>query len=100
MDRTFSPDEWRSNHDWNPWFKPENRRSILSMLDGWHDLTEKHGCTLAQLVLAWTVAQPGVTVALCGARRPDQARDNAQVTDLELTPAEVQWLNLERDNPE
>jgi methylglyoxal reductase len=89
LDRTFSPDEWRSNHDWNPWFKRENLRQILSMLKGWQDLTVKYGCTLAQLTIAWTIAQPGVTVALCGARRVDQAIDNAGAGNLQLEPADV-----------
>ncbi len=63
MDRTFGEKEWRSNLDWNPWFKLENRKRILDMLASWSDLTDKYNCTLAQLILAWTVSQPGVTHA-------------------------------------
>ena len=38
MDRTFKPDEFRGNTDWNPWFKIENRPRVLALLEGWSDL--------------------------------------------------------------
>jgi len=86
MDRKFGQDEFRSNADWLPWFKLENRARILALLEGWSDLCEQYRCTLAQLVVAWTAAQPGVTHVLCGARRPDQILDTARAADLDLTP--------------
>jgi methylglyoxal reductase len=95
LDRVFKPDEWRSNETWNPWFKLENRPKLLALLDGWQDLTTKYGCTLAQLVLAWTLAQPGVTHVLCGARRPDQAKENAKAGALRLEAEDL--ARLRRD---
>ena len=89
MDRTFGEKEWRSNLDWNPWFKLENRKRILDMLASWSDLTDKYNCTLAQLILAWTVAQPGVTHALCGARTEEQALDNAKAGAIDLDPTDI-----------
>jgi methylglyoxal reductase len=77
MDRVFRDDEFRSNFDWNPWFAPVNRQRVVDMLNGWEDLTAKYECSLAQLVIAWTAAQDGVTHVLCGARRVDQAEQNA-----------------------
>ncbi len=86
MDRTFGPAEIRSR---GLWFRPANRRRVLDMLAGWRDLTEACGCTLGQLVIAWTVQQPGVTFALCGARRAGQARENARAGDLVLREADL-----------
>ena len=63
MDRKLTDTEARNAI---PWFKPEARQRILNMLAGWRDLTDRHHCTLAQLVIAWTIAQPGITAALCG----------------------------------
>lgn len=101
LDRTFKPDEFRSNTDWNPWFKLENRPRVLSMLEGWSDLTERYDCTLAQLAIAWTVAQPGVTHALCGARRPQQALENAKggCIDLEADDGQRITSDLELLGP-
>jgi len=65
MDRQLSPDEYRSPL---PWYAPQNRRRVLDMLARWHALTDHYGCSLAQQVSDWPVAQSGVTVALCGER--------------------------------
>jgi len=68
-----------------PWYKPANRRRVLDMLDGWQGLCGDLGCSPAQLVIAWTLAQPGVTFALCGARKVEHVEDNAAAGDLTLT---------------
>lgn len=84
MDRVFGKDEFRANDTWNPWFLPENRRRVLDLLAGWRGLAVHHNCTLAQLVIAWTAAQPGATHVLCGARRVEQAQENACAGNLVL----------------
>lgn len=91
MDRVFQPSEFRSNAAWNDWLIPANRRRVLDLLAGWHGLTDKYRCTLSQLVLAWTAAQPGVTHVLAGARTPAQAIENARAGTLALAldPADV-----------
>jgi methylglyoxal reductase len=89
MDRKFGEGEWRSNADWNPWFKLENRPKILDMLAAWAGLTEKYACNLAQLVIAWTAMQPGVTHVLCGARTCEQMQQNAQAADIALELADL-----------
>jgi methylglyoxal reductase len=89
MERVFDENEFRSNLDWNPWFKLENRKAVLDMLDGWSDLCEKYDCTLAQLVIAWTAAQPGATHVLCGTRTVEQGIQNAAAGALELDPDDV-----------
>ena len=33
--------------------------------------------TVAQIVVNWTIHQPGITAALCGAKRPEQISENA-----------------------
>lgn len=97
MDRDFGEAEWRSNADWNPWFKKVNRPRILAMLAGWKDLTERYECTLAQLAIAWTAAQPGVTHVLCGARTAQQALDNAGAGRLSLGPADLARIRSDVD---
>ena len=89
MDRVFSPGEFRSNEAWNPWYKQANRRRVLDLLAGFEPFKAKYNCSTSQLVLAWTIAQPGVTHVLAGARRPEQARDNAGAGALALDPADV-----------
>jgi methylglyoxal reductase len=89
MDRVFGKEEFRSNGAWNPWYLPANRRRVLDLLDGWRGLTRQYQCTLAQLVVAWTAAQPGVTHVLCGARRVEQAMENSGAGRLTLAAADL-----------
>jgi aryl-alcohol dehydrogenase-like predicted oxidoreductase len=65
-------------------FARGNRADNLALVDGLRPIAERLGITLAQLVLAWNVAQPGVTAAIAGSRNPDHVRSNAFAGDVEL----------------
>ena len=56
-------------------------------------LAEEKGATLSQLVIAWTLRQPGITVALAGARNEAQVIENAGAADVELSVKEVAMVN-------
>ena len=45
------------------------------------------GLTMAQLAIAWTLQNPGVSAAIVGATRPEQVRDNAGASGVRLDPA-------------
>lgn len=81
MDTVIPAGEFRNEI---PWYKPENRQQVINMLDGWKDLIEKYNCTIAQLVIAWTVAQPGVLSVLCGARKVKNITENAKAGSIVL----------------
>jgi aryl-alcohol dehydrogenase-like predicted oxidoreductase len=53
---------------------------------------EVSACLLAQLVIAWTAAQPGVTHVLCGAPRVDQARENVAAGSLRLAAVDIEQM--------
>ena len=89
MERKFTAEEFRNRI---AWFKPVNRQRVLTMLAGWQDLTDKYHCTLGQLVIAWTVAQPGVTCALCGARKAADAIENAGAGTMQLDPDDIERI--------
>jgi methylglyoxal reductase len=89
MDRVFKPTEFRSNTHWNDWLIPVNRKRVLDLLASWKDLTDKYACTLSQLVIAWTAAQPGVTHVLAGGRNLAQVSENAKAGDLTLEAADL-----------
>jgi len=59
------------------WFKPENRIKVIAVVNGWRSLADHYNCSVAQLVIAWTIAQPGLTCALCGARKESNIIENA-----------------------
>ncbi|MGC9316741.1 MAG: aldo/keto reductase [Armatimonadota bacterium] len=91
-DREFEEGDKRP--DKNPWFHEENLRQALEVIDeSLRPVAEAHDATLAQIALAWTIQAPGITAALAGARRPDQARENAAAMQIELS--EEEWQDIE-----
>ena len=98
LDHEFKEGEFRTSADWFPWLLPVNRRRVLDLLDGWRPLCETHNCTLAQLVLAWTLAQPGVTHVLAGARKHRHIRETAAAADIELPAADLDRITADLDS--
>jgi aryl-alcohol dehydrogenase-like predicted oxidoreductase len=85
-ERTFAAGDQR--HD-NPRFSLANRIKVASFMETIGPLAAAHGATRAQIVIAWTLAQPGITFALCGARTPEQACENAGAGRIRLAADEV-----------
>lgn len=85
-DRVFTGDDQRKN---DPRFSVENRLRVEEVMKTVRPIAEGHGASPAQIVIAWTLAQPGLTFALCGARNPEQARENARAGELQLSDSEV-----------
>jgi aryl-alcohol dehydrogenase-like predicted oxidoreductase len=77
----------------NRLFKPEAVTKVNEFLNKIKPLAESKNATLGQLVLRWTLAQPGITVALVGARNPEQAVQNAKTVDIQLSFEEVDFIN-------
>lgn len=89
-ERQFSGDDLRIG---NPRFTVENRQKVATLLAGFKPIALERGISLAQLAIAWTLAQPGITYALCGARNAQQAIENAQAGDIVLTGEELTCMN-------
>ncbi len=79
----------------NPYFTDENIRRTNAFLEKIHPLAHEKNVSLAQLVLRWTVDQPGITVVLSGARNPEQAIENAHAALIQLTRDEMNFINEE-----
>ena len=77
------------------WFKRENIISVNDFLDKLGPLAVSKGATLSQLILRWTIQQPGITCALAGARDPEQVVDNAGALSFSLSEKEIGFINLE-----
>jgi aryl-alcohol dehydrogenase-like predicted oxidoreductase len=48
---------------------------------------------MGQLVIAWTIHQPGLTHALVGARTEQQVIENAKGGSITLTPEELEEIS-------
>ncbi len=70
-------------------FQPEARAAINACIDASvRPVAAAHGVTPAQAVLAWTLAQPGVTSVIAGCRDAAQVAENAAAAEVTLTAAE------------
>jgi aryl-alcohol dehydrogenase-like predicted oxidoreductase len=86
----FNPGDHRADYRY---FSEENILSTNLILNRIKPVADEKGCTLAQLVLRWTVEQPGITIALAGARNADQAVSNAKAMDVQLSSDELGFIS-------
>lgn len=57
---------------------------VLERVQRLQPIADRLGITMAQLALAWVLHEPNVGAAIVGASRPDQLRDNAAASGVEL----------------
>lgn len=76
-------------------FKDENLERVNNFLDKLRPLAEDKNATLSQIVLRWTIEQPGITIALAGARNTYQSVFNAKAINVKLTEEEIDYINTE-----
>ncbi|QNH61842.1 aldo/keto reductase [Hymenobacter sediminicola] len=88
--QVFEESDLRAKH---PLFASENVARVNAFLSKIRPMAESKNATLGQLVLRWTLAQPGISVVLAGARNPEQAVQNARAIDVQLSPQEVEFIS-------
>jgi len=67
-----------------PMFNGDEFQRNLDFVDVLRPVAARLGCSLPDLVLAWTAEQPGITSVLFGATSPEQARINAKALTCDL----------------
>ncbi len=70
----FMGEQWSKNHDF---------------VDALRPIAERAGRTVGQLAVAWVIQRPGITTALCGAKRPEQIREIAPAMTWTLSAEEL-----------
>ena len=68
-----------------PMFQGEEWEKNQDFLDRLRDIATQTSKTVAQVVVTWTIHQPGITAALCGAKRPYQIIETSGSMGWELT---------------
>ena len=95
-DRKFSEGDHRAN---SKMFSVENRQRVLDALEAIRPIAEKHNATFAQIAIAWTFSEPGVTAAIVGARDAKQTIDNAAAMRVKLSDEERRQIRVAFDEP-
>lgn len=85
-DHVFAAKDGRAKY---PMFQGEEWTKNQDFLDDLRAIADRAGRTVSELVLAWTIAQPGITCALVGAKRPEQIHENAGAMSWILSSEEL-----------
>ncbi len=67
-------------------------------LDRVLELAAEKSVTVAQIAVGYIFKQPLNIYALIASRSADELKQNIAAMELDLTPAEVEWLDLRRDD--
>jgi aryl-alcohol dehydrogenase-like predicted oxidoreductase len=67
-------------------FLAQRNLEIVPKLDAW---ARARGHTVAELAIAWLIANPVVSSVIAGTTKPEQLLENIRAADWELTPSEA-----------
>lgn len=73
----------------SPRFQGENFEKNLQLVTKIEDLARRHGCTPAQLALAWLLAQNSEIVPIPGTKKRSRLEENAGALEIELSLEEL-----------
>ena len=84
-----------ADEDWRrraPEFQEPNLSRNLALRYALRPIAEKHSTSVSSVAIAWTLAWPGMTGAIVGARTPAQVDGWIQAASLELTAVDMQEI--------
>jgi aryl-alcohol dehydrogenase-like predicted oxidoreductase len=87
--KTLPKDDWRSR---DQEFTGDKLKHNLALAATMQAVAERHATTAAAVAVAWTLAWPGVTGAIVGARAPDQIDGWIDAATLTLTAADLKEI--------
>jgi aryl-alcohol dehydrogenase-like predicted oxidoreductase len=87
---TFPPDDWRSQSEV---FRGEALRRNVEKVRQLERFARERGHTVSQLAIAWTLARPGVDVAIVGSRRTAHIDESLGALDLRLTAEDLEAID-------
>jgi aryl-alcohol dehydrogenase-like predicted oxidoreductase len=79
-------DDWRRR---SPEFQSPKLENNIALRDALRPVAERHGTTVGAVAVAWTLAWPGVSGAIVGARSPEQVDGWIGASGLTLTAADL-----------
>lgn len=86
--RHFAPTRPGTRHD-----EPGCEDLLFEALRKIQEVADGLGHPMARVALAWTMAQPGITSVIAGARKPHQLIRNVEATELKLPEDALAQLN-------
>ena len=82
----LAEDDWRRR---SPQFQQPNLGRNLALRDALRPIARRHGVGVSAVAIAWTLAWPGVSGAIVGARTPAQVDGWIAAANLRLDPTDL-----------
>ncbi|NOY76737.1 MAG: aldo/keto reductase [Calditrichaeota bacterium] len=82
----FAPGDFRAA---NFLFQGKTFERNIAIVNALKVFAEERGFTVAQLAVAWVLAHPAVTSAICGAKRPEQIEETVRAFEWKLSHEEL-----------
>jgi aryl-alcohol dehydrogenase-like predicted oxidoreductase len=86
----FAPDDERSGFER---FQGETFTRQIAKADRITEIAREKGASLVQIAIAWTLAQPGVTSAIVGAKSPEQVDEQLGALNVRLTADDLRRID-------
>ena len=86
LERRFAKTDIRSRI---PWVEENYHAGLRRAFEAWTPLCRAHGCSFAQLVEAWALAQHPNMSLLVGMRKPENVADTVRCLELRLSQEEL-----------
>jgi aryl-alcohol dehydrogenase-like predicted oxidoreductase len=81
----------------NRFYTPENVRRANELLEELKPIADEYNASLSQVIINWTMNQPGVGTVLVGARDEQQVKSNIGAMNFTLKQEELQRINTLAD---
>lgn len=85
-------EEGDHRHQFYGFFKEPVWSKVQNVLEVLREIANERSVTVAQVAINWAISQNGITSALVGAKRPDQAESNAAAGSWQLTSRELERI--------
>ncbi|BGP13925.1 hypothetical protein JCM10213_002569 [Rhodosporidiobolus nylandii] len=72
---------------------PKEEEALKAINEAIEKVAKSRGYSMAQVSLAWVLAQPGVTAPIVGSTRTEAIRELAQATHIKLTDDEIKSIS-------
>src|SRR5262245_8916664 len=86
---TLAPEDWRRR---SPEFQVPNLGRNLALRNALRPIARRRGVSVSAVAVAWTLAWPGVSGAIVGARSPEQVEGWIRAATLALTSYDLEQL--------
>lgn len=74
------------------WFQPDKLPKAVDMLESWDGLCQKYDCTVANLAIAWLLAQGDNINVLSGSTTKAQLEENIKAVGIPLSAQDAGWM--------